>query len=397
MSHFNAFSTTNSTYGAFYESRKKVKQDQEKSHKQPQSNYSYHSPSYTPLNKSLPTPTPSMIEKVTTSLTGLDNLGNTCYMNTCIQNLIHCTPFISNFLEVSNKLFQNNSKNYSIATAFYELLLLLSESRNDSISPHEFVSKFTEVHNQFYGNLEHDTQEFCRFFLQDLNCELNRISSPSSYKKENQNLHDKKQMFFNYRNDCLSKENSLITDLFIGYFSFEYQCECGYKEYMFSQFLDLPVQMDSSIQGFDLSQMLQNNFYKKSYVDMGENCSFCRRTSKKNEIMKIASLPQILIISLQRINPYNGTKNTASVKFYEGLDLIDLIDVELKDGSSTKYNLFAISNHVGEVNTGHYFSYIKIGNNWYCFEDSKVYKIGYQIQMNTKEVYTLFYTRCNSK
>ena len=44
---------------------------------------------------------------------------------------------------------------------------------------------------------------------------------PSSYKNENKNLGNKKQMFFNYKNDCLSKENSLINDLFIVYFSFE--------------------------------------------------------------------------------------------------------------------------------------------------------------------------------
>jgi ubiquitin C-terminal hydrolase len=153
--------------------------------------------------------------------------------------------------------------------------------------------------------------------------------------------------------------------------------------------------MDINIQGYDLYQMLRNNFYKKSYVDMGENCSFCKRTSKKNEIMKIAKLPKILIISLQRINPKNGMKNEAFVKFYEGLDLKEIIDTEIQNGINTRYDLFAISNHIGNINTGHYYSHIKINNNWYCFEDSKVYKIGTQIDMNTKEVYTLFYKVSN--
>lgn len=107
--------------------------------------------------------------------------------------------------------------------------------------------------------------------------------------------------------------------------------------------------------------------------------------------MKIASLPYILIISLQRINPKTGMKNEANVKFYEGLDLKEIIDTETQRGDCTKYNLFAISNHIGNINSGHYYSQIKIKNNWYCFEDSKVYKIGPQIDMNTKEVYTLFY------
>ena len=411
-----SFYTTNSTYGSFYyDIQKKVKEDQERqkrtSNQFQNNNYApsntrnnYHNTNRNPIPRAK---TPNLLLKdssivgnISSSLTGLQNLGNTCYINTCLQNLIHCTPFISRFLEISNKIFEKNIRPCPISDAFYELLLQIYDNnhneQNDYINPCNFVDKFCSLHNQFYGNHEHDTQEFCRFLLQDFNCELNEVVSPSSYNKELPRS-NKKEMFFNYRKDCLSKEASLITDLFIGFFSFEYICECGYKEYTFSQFLDLPIQMNSNINGFDLFQMIQNNFYRKSHVDMGENCKFCKRTSKKNEIMRIASLPQILIISLQRINQHNGKKNEVPVKFYEGIDLREIIDYELSDGSSTKYNLFAVSNHVGEINTGHYYNYIKIGKIWYCFEDSKVFQVGYQIEMNSREVYTLFYTRNNSR
>ena len=330
-------------------------------------------------------------EAITTSLTGFQNLGNTCYINTCLQNLIHCKKFINKFLNI----FKEQSNSTPIANSFYYLLTQLSDNnnydKNDSINPLIFVDTFRNLHKNFEGFQEHDTQEFCRYLLQDLNNELNKVQYPSDYKKEMPKNKNKKESFDLYVKDCLSKENSIITDLFIGYFSFEYACDCGFREYSFSQFLDLPIQMDANVQGYDLYQMLRNNFYKTSYVDMGESCSFCRRTSKKNEIMKIAKLPNILIISLQRINPKNGMKNTATVKFYEGLDLKDIIDPDTQRADCTKYELFALSNHIGSINTGHYYSHIKIGQNWYCFEDNKVYKIGPQIEMNTKEVYTLFY------
>ena len=334
-----------------------------------------------------------LMQYIDSSLTGIQNLGNTCYINTCLQNLIHCPKFINGFLNVAKG--QNNST--PIANSFYYLLAQITENnrieKNESINPLIFVDTFRSIHKNFEEFKEHDTQEFCRYLLQDLNSELNEVNIPSSYKKELPKNKNKKESFDLYMKDCLSKEKSIITDLFIGYFSFEYDCECGYKEYTFSQFLDLPIQMDSNVHGYDLYQMLRNNFYKKSYVDMGENCSFCRRTSKKNELMKIARLPYILIISLQRIDPRSGTKNNASVKFYEGLDFKEIIDPETQRADLTKYDLFAISNHIGNINTGHYFSHIKIGNIWYCFEDSKVYKIGPQIDMNTQEVYTLFYKR----
>ena len=411
-SRFNNFYTTNSTYGSFYEDiKKKVKEDQEQQRRE-SNQYEYSHPNYSnnyhnnnnintlnrPKTPILPLNDSSIVGSISSSLTGLMNLGNTCYINTSLQNLIHCTPFIARFLEVSNNIMQKKAHPTPISEAFYELLLQIYDNNNqeDYINPGGFVEKFTSLHNQFYGNQEHDTQEFCRFLLQDFNCELNQVLNPSIYRKEMAYDRDKRKMFKIYKDDCHTKENSIITDIFIGYFSFEYNCECGFKEFSFSQFLDLPVQMNSGINGFDLFQMLQNNFYRKSYVDMGENCRFCKRTSKKEEIMRVAYLPQVLIISLQRINK-NGMKNEAPVRFYEGLDLREIIDAEISDGSSTKYNLFAVTNHIGEINTGHYFSYIKIGKNWYCFEDSKVYKVGYQINMTSKDVYTLFYMRSNAK
>ena len=333
--------------------------------------------------------------KIITSKVGLQNLGNTCYMNSCLQILIHCPLFIYKFIESAPEFFKNGIRPTPISYRFYELLLNISNEQNTYFSPVDFKDSFTSLHQEFFGNLEHDTQEFCRFLLQDFNRELNKIENPSSYKKEIK-MNNKKQMFIDYQNYCNMKENSIITDLFIGYFSYEFTCQCNNKDYNFSQFLDIPIQFpkNSTITRYKLNELIYQNFSKTESIQSNENCRSCRRKNNLRQNMKIGKLPQILILSLQRLNQYFNIKNESYVHFDEMLDMKNYVDNELGNNSLTKYKLFAITNHIGNLNTGHYYSYIKINNEWYYFTDSKVVKNNPDYDSN--EVYTLFYIRLNS-
>ena len=172
---YSGFSTTNSTYGNFYgDLQKKVEKDQENQRRQSEqynngptnysnnyhnnntynNNYGYNNNTQKNIKREK-TPILSdstIVGSISSSLTGLMNLGNTCYINTCLQNLIHCTPFICKFLEVSNQILQNKSSGAPISSAFYELLIHIYENNNqeDYINPSGFVEKITSLHKQFY-------------------------------------------------------------------------------------------------------------------------------------------------------------------------------------------------------------------------------------------------------
>ena len=58
-----------------------------------------------------------------------------------------------------------------------------------------------------------------------------------------------------------------------------------------------------------------------------------------------------------------------------GLDIKDFVKTDCEaEGISTVYDLYAVTNHFGSLNGGHYTAYGKndVDGNWYNFNDSSV-------------------------
>ena len=56
------------------------------------------------------------------------------------------------------------------------------------------------------------------------------------------------------------------------------------------------------------------------------------------------------------------------------------------------YDLYAISNHIGNINNGHYYSFVKSlsNNNWYIIDDNNITQIN-ESNIITDNAYILFY------
>ena len=102
-------------------------------------------------------------------LTGLSNLGNTCFMNTTLQCLSHTYPF-SDFLnkkEYKNKL---NRKPESLILMEWDKLREMMWSENCIISPGGFLSGVQKVakikdKDLFTGYAQNDLPEFLGFIV----------------------------------------------------------------------------------------------------------------------------------------------------------------------------------------------------------------------------------------
>lgn len=78
----------------------------------------------------------------------------------------------------------------------------------------------------------------------------------------------------------------------------------------------------------------------------------------------------------------------------EGLDMSPY--VQLKDGDEAPiYDLYAVSNHYGSLNGGHYtaFGFNQLTKKWYDFNDSSVSSAGGSPDIVSNGAYLLFYRK----
>ena len=118
-------------------------------------------------------------------LTGLSNLGNTCYMNSALQCLSHTAALTNYFLreEFARELNLANplGTQGKLATYYAVMLKKLWSQNYKAIDPIQFKKAVGNFAPQFAGYQQHDSQELLAFLLDGLHEDLNRVPEPKPY------------------------------------------------------------------------------------------------------------------------------------------------------------------------------------------------------------------------
>ena len=328
------------------------------------------------------------VNSIINSTIGLNNLGNTCFMNTCLQNLIHSEDFIKRLISKKSSI----SRSTPISYYFFNLCQELSNSSR-AVSPTKFKEKFGLKHHLFAGYGQNDTQEFCRVLLEDMNTELNDVKKKKPYVELTTSGKSKIQCDREFDENFRGRENSIVMDSFYGQIINIFTCKCSFKDYSFQKVLDLPLLLQSS-SSVSITSLLED-YFEDEKIKFETKCEKCGKKTVHLKEIRFSQPPNILILSLQRINPRTKRKNSCAVSFPEILNINKFIDEDCGHSKEGEYILYGIGNHSGTINFGHYYAYIKLNDKyWYEFNDSFVSKKG-EINTNSTSAYTLFYKKRN--
>lgn len=297
--------------------------------------------------------------------TGLINLGNTCYVNSILQQLFNNLSFRENFLYIDSL----GGNNQPLSPNLEQLRLLFARMKTTSlsyISSKEFCQSFRGFNNQpINPSLQQDAFEFLNLLVDSID--------------ENLSENPKQLIMKHFKGNLVNEINSLEQD-----FPFTSTANESF----------LTIFIDPKLNN-NLSQAL-DEFTNFEILD-GDNALYRENFKKKVKSRRrslFKELPETMIIVLKRFEYDQATFTRKKLDdLFEFPFEIDFkkwcVESTCNEHSNEyfDYELNGVVIHSGTSDFGHYYSHIKKYNSWFEFNDKKVFKINLSTKLLKNEWY----------
>jgi ubiquitin C-terminal hydrolase len=333
-------------------------------------------------------------------LSGLANLGNSCYLNSCMQVLSH-TYELNTFLSNENSKYKHFLKKIpdSVVLLEWDKLREMLWSNNCTIAPHGFINTIRHVaaikqRDLFMGYQQNDVQEFLLFIIDCFHTALSREVDMQITGESKSDIDNLAVTAYKMMQNMYKKDYSDMLNIFYGiHVSQITNAETNEVMSMSAEpfsviSLSIPGKQNPSL--FDCFDL-----YCDKELLSGENAWFNDKTGNKESAKRniiFWSLPNIMIIDLKRSKVNNKKLHTLVDIPIENVDFSKY--VKGYNSVSYIYDLYGVCNHSGGGGGGgHYFAYIKNANGkWYNFNDTTVNEIQADKVISAMS-YCLFYRK----
>lgn len=335
---------------------------------------------------------------------GIINMGNTCYLSSLLQCLLHSEQL--NSVIYNNHIVEILHNRYTdkpnlrcqilLLISYIKIRYLMSVHDGDKLEPQLFKTILSECNPQFCGVQQHDSHELLMTIINSFH---EALSYPIEYFIHGNPCTDYDKQLLQSHNDWVSHYNNCTSDILqvcSGQLKTNITCSnCGFTHSKYDPIMciDLPIiNSDNIYTCFDQytssEQLDDNNTYA---------CSHCNMSSKAHKKLSLWKLPKMLVIKLNRFSYQcvrgNYSMNKINHKINYPINELNLSAyISNPKLSDYTYKLYAICAHKGGANAGHYYSMIRHDNcEWSLYDDSSVHPIQNENTLVNEDAYILFY------
>lgn len=257
------------------------------------------------------------------------------------------------------------------------------------ISSKDLKAIVGQYEKSFRGYDQQDSHEFLTILMDwlhsDLQFDMDQLARPTSPSEK-------------AWNEFTHNRDSIILRLFYGQMKSTVQCStCQKQSITYDTFSNLSLELPSTATRCHLLNCLEL-FFAGDRVN-GWMCPSCKVKRDAQKKLEISRLPGVLVIHLKRFHAdleMSGFRKRQNMVTFplKQIDVRSFVaQTELKNlvNTRTVYNLYAVSNHYGSMEGGHYTAYCKNSNGrWYKFDDHQVSSIE-NSEVVSSAAYILFY------
>ncbi|KAJ3526832.1 hypothetical protein NM688_g8210 [Phlebia brevispora] len=300
---------------------------------------------------------------------GLVNTGNTCFLNSALQCLLHTPPLLRVLLEHTQSDPCLVPKSAFCMACSMRQLMIDCYRNNRSLNPYVIATKLPHIAKQMRRGRQEDSHEFLRYAIDAL--------QKSCLAGHSQKI------------DHKLAETTWVHKIFGGRLRSRVTClSCHYNSDTFDSILDLSV----DIYGMNTLRDALRKFVAVDHLKGADKykCEKCKKHVTANKQFTVHDAPVVLTVHLKRFSPM-GRKIGQPIRYEERLSLQPFMS-EGQFGPT--YTLFGVISHAGGgPNSGHYYAHVKDSNGqWFEMNDESVVRIP-GAPLGMKNAYMLFYIR----